>query len=65
LLQLRHSIFQGAVTPTAIKRCGPHGLSKRHFINYFLLGDSGYFSGFKQIGAKYGPFDMTFIERDI
>ena len=28
----------------------------------FFSGDSGYFGGFKQIGDKYGPFDMTFIE---
>ena len=28
----------------------------------FFSGDSGYFNGFKQIGEKYGPFDMTFIE---
>jgi L-ascorbate metabolism protein UlaG (beta-lactamase superfamily) len=28
----------------------------------FFSGDSGYFEGFKQIGDKYGPFDMTFIE---
>ena len=28
----------------------------------FFSGDSGYFNGFKRIGAKYGPFDMTFIE---
>ncbi len=28
----------------------------------FFSGDSGYFSGFKKIGAKYGPFDITFIE---
>ena len=28
----------------------------------FYSGDSGYFSGFKQIGEIYGPFDMTFIE---
>ncbi len=28
----------------------------------FFSGDSGYFGGFKQIGEKYGPFDMTFIE---
>ncbi len=32
----------------------------RHKI--FFSGDSGYFDGFKQIGATYGPFDMTFIE---
>jgi len=30
--------------------------------NLFFSGDSGYFEGFKQIGDKYGPFDMTFIE---
>ena len=30
--------------------------------NLFFSGDSGYFGGFKQIGEKYGPFDMTFIE---
>jgi L-ascorbate metabolism protein UlaG (beta-lactamase superfamily) len=30
--------------------------------NLFFSGDSGYFDGFKQIGEKYGPFDMTFIE---
>ncbi len=28
----------------------------------FFSGDSGYFDGFKRIGEKYGPFDMTFIE---
>jgi len=30
--------------------------------NLFFSGDSGYFKGFKEIGEKYGPFDMTFIE---
>ncbi|MCA9735185.1 MAG: MBL fold metallo-hydrolase [Deferribacteres bacterium] len=30
--------------------------------NIFYSGDSGYFPGFKQIGDKYGPFDMTFME---
>ena len=28
----------------------------------FFSGDSGYFPGFKQIGEKYGPFDLTFME---
>ena len=28
----------------------------------FFSGDSGYFSGFKEIGQKYGPFDFTMIE---
>ncbi|MFD2179628.1 MBL fold metallo-hydrolase [Veronia pacifica] len=28
----------------------------------FFSGDSGYFTGFKKIGRKYGPFDLTLIE---
>jgi len=28
----------------------------------FFSGDSGYFKGFKEIGEKYGPFDLTMIE---
>ena len=28
----------------------------------FYSGDSGYFYGFKAIGEKYGPFDLTMIE---
>jgi L-ascorbate metabolism protein UlaG (beta-lactamase superfamily) len=28
----------------------------------FFSGDSGYFEGFKEIGEKYGPFDLTFLE---
>ena len=28
----------------------------------FFGGDSGYFSGFKEIGEKYGPFDLAFLE---
>ena len=28
----------------------------------YFSGDSGYFSGFKEIGQKYGPFDLTLIE---
>ena len=28
----------------------------------YFSGDSGYFDGFKQIGQKYGPFDVAFIE---
>lgn len=31
-------------------------------INVFFSGDSGYFNGFKEIGERYGPFDMTFVE---
>ncbi|WP_235861470.1 MBL fold metallo-hydrolase [Pontibacter flavimaris] len=28
----------------------------------FFSGDSGYFSGFAEIGEKYGPFDITLLE---
>ena len=28
----------------------------------FFSGDTGYFDGFKAIGEKYGPFDLTLIE---
>ena len=28
----------------------------------FFSGDSGYFEGFKEIGKRYGPFDLTMIE---
>ena len=30
--------------------------------NLYFSGDSGYFEGFKEIGDKYGPFDLTMIE---
>jgi len=33
---------------------------KKHTV--FFGGDGGYFPGFKTIGEKYGPFDMTFLE---
>lgn len=28
----------------------------------FFSGDTGYFDGFKEIGEKYGPFDVAFME---
>jgi L-ascorbate metabolism protein UlaG (beta-lactamase superfamily) len=28
----------------------------------FFSGDSGYFKGFEEIGERYGPFDVTFLE---
>jgi len=34
--------------------------SENHSV--FFGGDSGYFDGFKEIGERYGPFDMTFLE---
>ena len=31
-------------------------------LRVFFSGDTGYFEGFKEIGNRYGPFDMTMIE---
>jgi L-ascorbate metabolism protein UlaG (beta-lactamase superfamily) len=31
-------------------------------VRLFFSGDSGYFDGFKEIGRKYGPFDLTMVE---
>ncbi|NQD36816.1 hydrolase [Permianibacter sp. IMCC34836] len=31
-------------------------------LRVFFSGDSGYFDGFKAIGDKYGPFDLTLME---
>jgi L-ascorbate metabolism protein UlaG (beta-lactamase superfamily) len=31
-------------------------------LRVFFSGDSGYFEGFKQIGERYGPFDLTMVE---
>lgn len=30
--------------------------------NFYISGDGGYFDEFKNIGRKYGPFDIVFIE---
>ena len=29
---------------------------------FFISGDSGYFEGFKKIGERLGPFDVTFLK---
>ncbi len=31
-------------------------------LRLFFSGDTGYFDGFKEIGNRYGPFDVTMIE---
>ncbi len=31
-------------------------------LRVFFSGDSGYFDGFKAIGERYGPFDLTLVE---
>ncbi len=40
--------------------CGWVLKSKNHSL--FFSGDSGYFDVFKEIGEKYGPFDLSMIE---
>lgn len=31
-------------------------------VKLFFSGDTGYFAGFKEIGEKYGPFDLAMLE---
>ena len=31
-------------------------------LRVFFSGDSGYFDGFRRIGERYGPFDVTLVE---
>ncbi len=31
-------------------------------LRIFFSGDTGYFSGFKEIGERFGPFDLTLME---
>lgn len=31
-------------------------------LSLFFSGDSGYFSGFREIGERFGPFDLTLME---
>lgn len=31
-------------------------------LNLFFSGDTGYFDGFRDIGQRYGPFDVTLLE---
>lgn len=31
-------------------------------LKLFFSGDTGYFDGFREIGERYGPFDLTLIE---
>lgn len=38
-----------------------YAVASPHF-RIFYSGDSGYFPGFRQIGERLGPFDLTFLE---
>ena len=41
---------------------GAAGDSAGHDLRLFFSGDTGYFEGFKEIGRRFGPFDVTMIE---
>jgi len=41
---------------------GPDETQARPSLRLFFSGDTGYFDGFKEIGRRYGPFDVTLLE---
>ncbi len=41
---------------------GDGGASASNGLRVFFSGDSGYFDGFKAIGERFGPFDLTMVE---
>ncbi|MFC3853206.1 MBL fold metallo-hydrolase [Salinispirillum marinum] len=67
-------IKQGLIAFTPARHFSGRGLSdgnrslwggwviKTPHESLYFSGDSGYFSGFSEIGRKYGPFDLTMIE---
>jgi L-ascorbate metabolism protein UlaG (beta-lactamase superfamily) len=41
---------------------GAAGAGTGHDLRLFFSGDTGYFDGFKEIGRRFGPFDVTMLE---
>ncbi|WP_342316667.1 MBL fold metallo-hydrolase [Lysobacter sp. FW306-1B-D06B] len=41
---------------------GADGDTAAHDLRLFFSGDTGYFEGFKEIGQRFGPFDVTMLE---
>jgi L-ascorbate metabolism protein UlaG (beta-lactamase superfamily) len=41
---------------------GAEGDSTGRELRLFFSGDTGYFDGFKEIGRRFGPFDVTMLE---
>jgi L-ascorbate metabolism protein UlaG (beta-lactamase superfamily) len=39
-----------------------HGTPQDDALRVFFSGDTGYFDGFKEIGLRFGPFDVTLLE---
>ncbi len=54
--------FSGRGLTDRNKRLWASWVIKTKDHSVFFSGDGGYFSGFKTIGDKYGPFDVTFME---
>ena len=54
--------FSGRGLTDRNKRLWASWVIKTENHSLFFSGDGGYFSGFKTIGDKYGPFDVTFME---
>ncbi len=70
-----HEVDAGlTITATPARHFSGRGIGDRNstlWVSYvisspgfrvFYSGDSGYFPGFREIGEKFGPFDMTFLE---
>lgn len=54
--------FSGRGVRDRFKTLWASWVIKGKHTNLFFGGDSGYFDGFKDIGEKYGPFDLTMLE---
>jgi L-ascorbate metabolism protein UlaG (beta-lactamase superfamily) len=55
----RHFSGRGVLARDATLWCSWVVAGPRHRV--FYSGDSGYFEGFREIGARYGPFDATLM----
>ncbi|MCT8988433.1 MBL fold metallo-hydrolase [Shewanella phaeophyticola] len=58
----RHNIFLVAAYSIATTHCAVSWVIQGLRHKVFYSGDSGYFGGFKDIGERYGPFDLSMIE---
>ena len=54
--------FPGAARSTASRRCGDRSYCAGAQHKVYYGADSGWWEGFAEIGAAYGPFDLTMLE---
>jgi L-ascorbate metabolism protein UlaG (beta-lactamase superfamily) len=54
--------FSGRSTGDADRTLWASWVITGNGFNLFFSGDSGYFDGFKEIGRRFGPFDVAFLE---